>query len=398
LVQAKKTEKLWNFNYIYLLILSALTSTAFYMVAPVVSKYALTLGADFTLAGTVTGIFSITALVVRPFSGVIADKLNKKWVMIFSTVTIAFSVLCYSVAGNVAMLLAFRIAHGIAFSLSGTTNIAFASTFIPENRLGEGIGYLGLGNILSTAIGPALGLWVIENFGYDWCFYTAFFISLTAAALMLLIRYKPDAGKGNNDGSAETGKKAGFRIRFSDIIEVKLLPLAFFGGLFSLTNGLVSSFIAIMGDQRGIGNVSIFFTINAIMLLIIRPFSGKLNDKKGVSFVLIPAYIFAAAAMALLAGAKSTWVVALAGALKAVGQGSGQPAIQAECIRKLPDRRGVATSTFYVGADVGQGLGPVIGGAVSSAFGFGAMFGGTCVLMLLAMLVYMRVDRKKIRS
>jgi MFS family permease len=382
----KKRETLWNFNYIYLLILSALTSTAFQMISPVVSKFAVTLGAGLTIAGAITGVFSITALVVRPFSGVIADRFNKKWIMVCSTIVIAFSVLCYSFAGSVTALLAFRVVHGIAFALSGTTNMAFASTFIPKDRMGEGIGYLGLGHILSTAIGPSLGLWAINRFGYNWCFYLSFFIALFAAVLMLFIDYKPEIRTENTDAS--TGKKVRFNIKFSDLVEVKLLPYAVFGGLFSLANGLVSSFIAIMGDERGIANVGIFFTVNAIVLLAIRPFGGKLNDKKGLSFVLIPAYIAAAASMAMLAGARSTWMIALAGVLKAIGQGAGQPAIQAECIRMLPDKRGVATSTYYIGADVGQGLGPVIGGAVSTGLGFNAMYGGACGILLLAMFAF----------
>ena len=361
---------------------------AFQMVQPVLTKFAVSIGASLTVGGTIAGIFSITALVVRPFSGAIADKFNKKWLMVGATSVIAVSVLCYSLAANVGMLFGFRVVHGIAFAVSSTTNMAFATSFIPEKRMGEGIGYLGLGQILATAVGPNISVWASTNLGYNWTFVISFGMSATAALLMMLIKYRQPIKK-----SAEK-----FKLRISDMIALKIIPLAILGGIFSLANGLISAFLVMLGDERGIANVGIFFTLNAIFLLMVRPFSGKLNDKKGLNFILIPSYIIAAAAMALLAGATATWMVAAAGALKAIGQGAGQPALQAECIKMLPEKRGVATSTYYIGADVGQGLGPIVGGAISTAFGYGATYTGAAVLLVVGMVcfvIYRKFSEKK---
>lgn len=374
------TKKLWSFNYVYLLCLSALTAIAFQMISPVLPKFAVGLGASLTTAGTIAGLFSITALIIRPVSGLIADRFNQKWLMVGATAAIALSVLCYTLAENISILFLFRIIHGIAFAISGTTNIAFASSFIPKERMGEGISYLGLGQILATAIGPNISVWTVENLGYHWTFVLSFIVAGLAAILMVFIKCEsPKSLSGNTR----------LRVKLSDLIAVKLIPYAVFGGLFSLANGLVSSFIVLLGDERGITNVGIFFTCNAIMLLVIRPFGGKLNDRKGIAFILIPSYIFAAAAMAMLAGANAVWMIAAAGILKAVGQGMGQPSVQAECIRMLPEKRGVATSTYYIGADVGQGVGPIIGGAISSAFGYGTMYMSVSLLMLLGMACFL---------
>jgi predicted MFS family arabinose efflux permease len=251
--------------------------------------------------------------------------------------------------------------------------------------MGEGIGYLGIGNIIANAVGPNLGLSLMEHYSYRTTFLVGGMIALGAAAAMfLIVQYTPE--------KVQLQEKK--TLRLSDLIEPKLIPYAIFGGLFSLCNGIVSSFLAMLGDERGIANVGIFFTCNAIALLLVRIFGGKLMDKYGLTPILIPSYLLASTAMFMVAGAKGAVIIAVAGVLKALGQGSAQPAIQTTCIRRLPDeKRGVAVSTFYVGADVGQGLGGAIGGTVAESFGYTALYGGAGVLMLVALAAYLVFDK-----
>lgn len=373
-------QKLWNINFIILLILSVLTAAAFNMVTPVLTKYATSNGISLPIAGILSGMFSITALFARPFSGAMTDRLNKKKVMVLATSLISLSVMAYSFTTNIAILFLVRIVHGAAFSFSGTCNIVLASTYIPKNRLAEGVGYLGLGHIISMVIGPNLGLWIMENIGIRQVFWMASILAGTAALLMfLLIRYKDTNCRKNTEK---------LKLKLSDLISVKLIPYAIFVGVFSLCNGLVSTFIALLGDERGIANVGIFFTCNAIMLLAVRLVAGRLTDKYGLAKVLVPSYVFVSVAMFIIAGARSAWFIAGAGVFKAIGEGVGQPAIQAECIRRQPEKRGVAVSTQFIGSDVGQGLGGSMGGIMANQFGYQVMYAGAGVLLLLTMVSY----------
>lgn len=159
--------------------------------------------------------------------------------------------------------------------------------------------------------------------------------------------------------------------------------------IFSFGNGLLNTYIKLMGDDRGIANVGLFFTANSIAMVAIRPLAGKLNDKKGLAFILLPAYFIAAAGMAILGFTGSVWLVMLAGLLKAIGQGAGAPAIQAETVKKLgKDRRGVAVSTCYIGQDLGNGIGPILGGAVAEKLGYGTMFFAYAGLLVATGLCY----------
>lgn len=379
-------EKLWTGPYVLILTAGTFTSLSFYMIMPMITKYAVGIGATLTLAGTIAGLFSITALIVRPVSGLVADRSNRKALLLISTGCIMLCALMYSISTSIPMLIFTRIVHGAAFAFSGTVTVAIVAATVPRSRLGEGIGYQGMGHILATALGPNLGIIISDNFGYRPVFLAC---AALIAVAMLIMAFLPNQ-------TAETLRNTtSSKFSLGNLISLKILPLAIIGGFFSLLNGAVSSFLVLLGDERGIANIGIYFTVNAACLLIIRPVAGRVTDKKGLGFVLIPCLIFAAAAAALIGSAASLAVILAASVLKAVGQGSGQPAIQASCIKMLPhSMSGLAASTFYIGADIGQGLGPVIGGAISGRWGYDAMFYFCAGLMLCGVVIYVVYSKR----
>lgn len=52
--------------------------------------------------------------------------------------------------------------------------------------------------------------------------------------------------------------------------------------------GGIGSFITLFATEVGIADISLFFLFNALAIAVTRPFSGKLYDAKGHSFVIIP--------------------------------------------------------------------------------------------------------------
>ncbi len=383
-------EKLWNSYFITILVINIFTSMGFSIVMPIVAKYAISLGATVAFAGVIAGFFSITALIGRPFSGVIADKFNKKYVMLFATVMLAVSTLGYGISTSTSMLLFFRILHGLAFSISGTASMSLGTAFIPHDRLGEGIGFLGIGFILSRAVGPNIGIVLLENYGYTSVFIAGFAIVALSAVMMLFIKYTHE----KKESSKATGKK--FKLKLSDMIAKEILMITVVVGTISVMNGLISSFLVNLSDEKGIVGIGIYFTVNAVVLLLIRPFSGKLIDKKRLAFIAYPAFILAIIAALLIGFSTSLWTILLAAVLYAIGQGASQPAFQATCIKKLGRNRvGVATSTYYIGADIGNGLGPMIGGVIAGSFGFSSVYFFGAIILLAGMALFFIYDKKE---
>ncbi len=65
-----------------------------------------------------------------------------------------------------AVMLFFRIIQGFSFGISGTANMALVAEIIPKERLGEGLGYFGLGQVVSQVIGPVIGVAMKEHMGF----------------------------------------------------------------------------------------------------------------------------------------------------------------------------------------------------------------------------------------
>ncbi len=383
-----RSEKLWTVPYITLITLGTFVGISFYMVMPLLTKFAVKLGASLAIAGVIVGMFSFVALFARPFSGIISDRMNKKIVFIASTALIGLSLLGYTISTSVTALIFFRILHALAFSVSGIVNLSLVSKLIPRKRLGEGIGYFGLGQIVATAVGPTLGLYIGEKYGLSVSFLIAGLIMLCVSALMFTLP--------NTERKKEKYQKEKKKLCISDLIAMSVLPYAFFGAVFSMLNGVIGSYLVLLGDERGIRNISLYFTVNAISLIFVRTFAGKICDKYGLSTVIIPAFVFACIASMFIGYAQTLTVILIASALYAFGQGSGQPSIQAECIKLLPEEKsGVATSTYYIGADLGQGIGPMLAGIIASAWNYKVMFIACAGVFCVSLIIYLLFQQKK---
>ena len=69
----ERPKKLLNKNFLLLIALSLTTSLGYSMISTLVSSYAVSFGAQISAAGVIAGIFSISALLCRPFGGFITD-------------------------------------------------------------------------------------------------------------------------------------------------------------------------------------------------------------------------------------------------------------------------------------------------------------------------------------
>jgi MFS family permease len=285
--------------------------------------------------------------------------------------------------------------HGLLFSISGTMSFALGADYIPKRCMGEGVGFLSMGQIVGMAIGPNIGFYLLDRYSYDVCFVLSGVLIIIAGLSVCALRCRNEIQKHH----ALIKKRS---IRFQDFIAIELMPNVFFVSLFMLGNGLVNSFLAMIGATRGITGIGIYFVINAITVLIARPLIGRMTDKKGVAYAILPGYIFAAAAMIVIGNGYSILPIATAAILFALGAGSSMPAIQADCLKRLDRTRStVATGTYMIGLDIGMTIGPMLGGIIADNYGFTTTFNSAGTLMLLGFgiyLIYTTILKQRITS
>ncbi len=384
--QINTTETtLWNRPFIMLLVMSTFINSASQMVTPLVSKYAVSLGAPLTLAATISSLMSFAALFLRPVAGLFSDRYNRKWIILISNMLLVVCLVLMAVTKSVPMMVAVRLLHGVAFSFNGVALMAFNTVFIPKDRLGEGMGWMALGNTLAQALGPNVGIILVEKGGYMLCFTVAAGICLAGIVVVCMMPYQKEMPQQN------TGK-----IRLRSLVAVEILPFAAILCLFACGSGLVSSLLVLYGDDRGIAGIGLFFTAYSVMMILVRPLAGRLLDQKGLRVVLYPSIAAFALCFLLLGNTSSILVVVLAGVLKAAGQGSGVPALQSTGLKIMGrEKAGVVSSTCFIGQDIGNTIAPMIGGFVAQYFGYGVLFNGFSVVFLTGACLIYRVTSRK---
>src|SRR5699024_1295224 len=79
-------------------------------------------------------------------------------------------------------LIAVRIVQGIGIGFASTATGTIVSQLIPQSRNGEGISYFSISIVLSAAIGPLIGIELVQTLGY-----TSIFIFSTIIGLLSLV-------------------------------------------------------------------------------------------------------------------------------------------------------------------------------------------------------------------
>ena len=376
---------IWTPRFILVILFTFLSYVAAMMTYPLVAKYSLTLNPDLTLASTIAGLMSLMSLFVCPFAGVLSDRFSRKRILQISSVFYAIVLFLHGYIRSIPSLIVLRLLVGVFFSINNVTAVAFSTEFIPEDRMGEGLGYAALASVLAQAVGPASGLKLVETGGYPLVFTTAAAAVLLCAAVLIFLPGRKPEGSG-----------ASRKITLDSLMAVEFTGFMILAALFAAGSGLISTYLAILGEERSIANIAVYFTVYSAFMVFLRPLVGRLLDRKGVYFVVVPAVLCTAIGTALIGLSYTIVGILAASVFIAVGQGAGTPSLQADVIKHLDrSRTGVATSTIQIGQNIGNAVAPVIGSFFVKALNYETMFSGYGVLLTAAGWLILFLHRRK---
>ena len=101
----KAVDKLWNGNYIRVWMANFLLYFSFMLLTPLFPLYLSdTFGADKQMIGIVLSGYTLTALLVRPFSGYWVDSFPRRTVLLISFFVFAFLFVGFFPEGYVRVL------------------------------------------------------------------------------------------------------------------------------------------------------------------------------------------------------------------------------------------------------------------------------------------------------
>ena len=365
---------LWTRNFILVSAINFQLVLTFYLLVVVIVGYAVAeLGATTAQAGLISGLFIVGTLVGRLLVGKFLERFGRKTTLIVGlTGFLLFSGL-YFIPFGVSMLLFVRFMHGFMMGMASTVLGTIIAQILPASRRGEGIGYYSMSSTLGTAIGPFLAIWMMLNVGYQSIFVVSTVIAVCCLVVAWLIQV-PDIPKTNK--AVETVVAAKKPNWFSQFVEPNAVPISLIMLFASICYSGVLSFINFYAKENNlVETASFFFLMYAIAILISRPFTGPLMDRKGENIIIYPAFIIMGIALILLSITHSSWMLLLCAGLLGLGYGNIQSVCQTIAVKSAPlERMGFATSTFFIFLDAGLGFGPYFIGMLLDYIGYEQLY------------------------
>ncbi len=391
----KKDLKIWNKDFIVLISVSMFAFINLVMILTSIAKYVTFLGGNEMQAGLIAGVFSITSLVTRPLAGNLIDRFNKKLIYASALIIVAIATFCYSITTDIKVIILIRLIHGFGWAFIATVGLTMASNTAPEEKLSQTIGIYGLSIVVAMAIAPNIALYITTHFGYNFMFITSSFLTVCAMIMLIFVKQPPKILETADNNSIIKPK-----FSLGKIISIKaltpMLILVFSGMAYSSMTTFVNAYGY---DYRGIENPGVFFTAYAIMLLLVRPLSGKLADIKGEKYIIFPGTIAFISSLIVISQATSVFGFIIAGLLTGVGYGAIYPTMMSLAFKRVPShQRGIASSTTSMGIDIGIGGGAAIAGKLVSTVGYSIMFLLFIVAIIISCIIFIIDQSKKDKS
>ncbi|GAA0323061.1 MFS transporter [Oceanobacillus oncorhynchi subsp. oncorhynchi] len=378
--------KIWSLSFIFIVVSNGLVFMIFEMLLPTLPLFITAIGGGASQVGIVTGIFMLSAILTRPFAGLLASKMDKKFLLILGILTNALATGAYYLSSDITTLLIIRLFHGAGFGLITTYFATLAAEIIPKKRLGEGIGYFGLGETIAISVGPMIGILTLELYDFQRLFLGGMAVLILAVIMAILIKRAPNGRELDRTANVKT-----------KILEKKVLFPALLILLVGTAAGGIMSFFSLYALEKDFSHVGLFFFVIAAASFAVRLVSGRLFDLHGPTVILVPGSIFAIIGLGLLYIANTDTVFFTAAIFYGLGFGALLPAIQTWCINLVDKQEHEdAMASFFNFFDIGIGGGSLVLGLIAEAASYQAIYivsAFVYVLFFIMYVVYLLVKR-----
>lgn len=374
-----KKNSMWNRNFILVFLCNLLIAFSFHILTPTLPKYVVAMGGSVEMAGLVATAFTVTSVITRPFAGYYIGIKSRKKILMVSVSIIATAILGYMFSPSVAIMMAFRLLHGIGWGMATTATSTVLVASILEEQIGRAIGLYGICSSLASVFAPNLGLQLSGSIGYFYMFLVAFVLAAGGCLLGLLI--KESDLRASKEKPAEKINLLN-RLFAKETTVPALITLSVGAGMAVITN-----FIALYADSLRVENIGYFFTVAGAVMLFTRPLFGRLSDSRYNRTIVLVALGGFSLVFLTLGLARTLTTFLLGAALYGTFYGALGPMMQSWCVRSVDvSKSGMANSAYYTALDIGNAIGAPVGGWISARMGYGSMYFIIMTLQLMALV------------
>lgn len=383
----EKKQSIYTKDVILVMAASFFFMFSVMFVTPLINGYAISLGASAVFAGIITGIMSVVSMFLRPVAGNLTDRFSKYSLSFIGGVLILIGVAGYCLSPSSNWLLIFRLINGTGFVLATVCMTTWLAFLVPRSHVGEAMGFYGLMNALAMALAPALAINLYKVIGYK----SALWLAVVAAILMIIsIQFVGDHAKPKINSSKKRKIK---------IIQKDAIPIALLTTFFAIPYFITQADIVVYVERQHFSiAVGYFFVIYAIALLLIRIGLKKYFDLIRFGFWFWLSLIATILFLIVAAFMVNNWLMGFAAIMLSIGYGVIYSVNQSTALMLAPiEEQGLASSTFYLGLDIGMAAGPMIGGVTAQNLA-PAYFYPVLLVIVPIILIVCFVYRKKLNG
>jgi MFS family permease len=331
--------------------------------------------------GILISVFGLTNALLQPFMGALSDRLGKRKPLIeLGLVLVGLAIVAFVFAGQFWHLLGLRTLQGVGVALTVPASLAIMSGATEKRTRGGSMGFFSSSRMVGFALGPLLGGYLHDNFGFNAAFIAGFgFIALGLLAVQFWVREiepPPDAVQ---------KAKGSFKVFDRELLSIGILGAALatfiMAGDFSMISALENDFNVRLSQTAT--SFGIAFSALMVGRLIFQIPLGRLSDKVGRKPVIIAGLILMAPATAFLGYVATTFQFV---GVRLV-QGVASAAIAAPVFAVAADLsksggEGRQMSLIAMGFGLGIALGPLAAGILAvNSFALPFVIGGILALV-----------------
>jgi MFS transporter, DHA1 family, multidrug resistance protein len=330
------------------------------------------------LIGTLISLGPIFALTARLPVGMLYNRAYARLLVSFAVLAMGVTNFCYGFAANIWWFAVVHCLNGFAYSAVTTLYLAFyVDSLAPSENRNHAMGYYVGSLALGYSTGNFFGGLIADHWGYQWTFQLGALLSLVAVGLLWLIHSPQGSGEGKVKG--KDGTKLTSKDSLKALLEPELATVVLVALFLNLLHQMGGVFISLYGLAVGMSLTQIgviragYAGINAVT----RPISGHVVNKvghRGLSYLGLPLQSLILMLVPLFTGFGAILIVYVAsGFMRAI-------VIVANAVGLVQDvpeskvHRGLASGIYNAAGDLGNILGPSIGGFIAHATGIASVF------------------------
>ena len=382
-----KNERLWTWNFVKIILINFFVFLNHLMILSTFPFFVSYLGYSDSVSGACAAVFSLVAVISRPFIGRLLDNGKRRGILLVGICGMALMpmayLLIYTTVASIVLTIICRMIHGLSLACSNTSTSTITTDIIPRTRFSEGMGMFGLATALATACAPAIGEALMKK-GFLVLFLSAALVMFISMILLLTLK-TPKI----------TVPKKSFSVK--KLIDKDALLASLVVLVFLLTYGALENYILKFVSESKVITLSggAYFAIMAIAIFLTRLFLGRVTDRKGEGVFVYSCNISMLLALLMIACIPCNVTFFLSALLSGYAFGGIEPSLQSMAVSIAPpERRGAANSTFLCAYDIGIGMGGGIAGILIDFAGYQKMFAMIASAALISILVYVLWGRK----